>query len=96
MDFVRLVENGTYKKEDLSKEQQHFVEGMEFVTDSVLSGEFIDEEEFMTLSPSLNKMLKEVADSVVECVREMIYVTMCEYIVCTLDSVNVERDKDEG
>ena len=90
MDFVRLVENGTYKKEDLSEKNLAFINGMEHVKNRVLENVF-DEGDFDSFSPTFSKMQQEIAEEVIRTIREWLHVTICETTVELLDMEAVER-----
>lgn len=85
MNCVKLVESGEYKKEELSKENQAYISGMERC--HRILEKLFDESDFngMEFSSTIAKIQKEIADSVVECVRDRIYIEKCEMIVGLLD-----------
>lgn len=85
MDFVRLVENGAYKKDDLNELNREFIKGMEFVMNNVLNDSLFDEGDFESFSPTLEKIQNEIADEVMTTIKEYVYVTICETIVELID-----------
>ena len=90
MDFVRLVANGTYKKEDLSEKNLAFINGMEHVKNRVLENVF-DEGDFDSFSPTFSKMQQEIAEEVIRIIKEWLHVAICETTVELLDMEAVER-----
>lgn len=90
VDFVRLVENGTYKKEDLSEKNLAFINGMEHVKNSVLENVF-DGGDFDSFSPTFSKMQEEIAEEVVRLIKEWLHVVICETTVELLDMEEAER-----
>lgn len=91
MDVVKLVEDGTYKKEDLGEQNRAFVNGMEFVRTQLLENMY-EEADFDSFSPTLSKVIKEVADEVIRMAKEWFYVNECEMIVALSDMEATERE----
>lgn len=92
MDFVRLIEDGTYKKDDLNATNYAFVSGMEHVKDNLLDSMF-DEADFDSFSPTLAKIQKEMADEVIRTARAWIHENICEIIVELADKEEMEREE---
>ena len=92
MDYVKLVKDGVYKKEDLSEVHQSFIDGMEHISKQLEN--FFDESDFngMEFSPTIAKIQKEIADAVVEEVRSLIEFEVCEAIVCFGDKEASDSD----
>ncbi len=93
MDIVRLVEEGTYKKEDLSATNFAFVSGMEHVKNELLDNMF-NEGDFDSFSPTLAKIQVEMANEILRTVKEWLHVCICETIVELLDTEATEREAD--
>lgn len=90
MDFVKLVEDGTYKKEELSEKNLAFINGMEHVKNRVLENVF-DEGDFDSFSPTFSKMQQEIAEEVIRTIKEWLHVIICATTVELLDMEAVER-----
>lgn len=90
MDFVRLVENGTYKKEDLSEKNLAFINGMEHVKDELLNNMFGDEC-FDSFSPTFSKIQREMTEEVVRIIKEWLHMCICETIVELTDMEATEK-----
>ena len=93
MDFVRLIENGEYKKEDLNVTNFAFVSGMEKAKE-LLDGMFGDED-FESFSPTLQKIQKEFAEEVLRTAKEWLRLNICEAIVELADAEAAEKDNNE-
>ena len=93
MDMVKLVEEGTYKKEDLSETSRAFVSGMEHVK-NVLLEDMFDEADFDSFSPTLAKIQREMADDVLRTVKEWLHMCICETIVGLLEAEDAEREDE--
>lgn len=93
MDYVRLVEEGTYKKEDLSATNFAFVSGMEHVKNELLDNMF-DDGDFDSFSPTLAKIQKEMAEEVLRTVKEWLQMCICETIVELADIEGTEKGAD--
>ena len=93
MDYVRLVENGTYKKEELNEANKNFIDGMEFVLNELKEGFFNDSDFLDDFSPTIAKMKQEIAGKAVEEIKDWIYITICETIVCAIDNQLEEEDE---
>lgn len=94
MDCVKLVKDGTYKKEDLNDKNKAFIDGMEFLKQEVLSKDFFGESDFDdSFSPTLAKVQKEIADRVVTTIADLAEITLCEAIVSLADE---ESEKTEA
>lgn len=90
MDCVRLVENGTYKKEALSENSLAFINGMEHVKDELLDNMFGDEC-FDSFSPTLSKIQREMTEETVRIIKEWLHMCICETIVELADMEAVEK-----
>ena len=95
MDLVRLVEEGTYKKEDLSAANYAFVSGMEHVKNELLDNMF-DDGDFDSFSPTLAKIQKEIAEEVIRTVKEWLHICICETIVELVDTEAAEKESKNG
>lgn len=95
MDYVRLVENGIYKKEELNEKNKSFIEGMEFVLNELKEGFYNDSDFLDDFSPTIAQMKQEIAGEVVEDIKEWIYVTICEMIVMSVDNQPGEGEDEE-
>ena len=95
MDMVKLVEEGTYKKEDLSAANYAFVSGMELVKNELLDNMF-DDGDFDSFSPTLAKIQKEMADEVIRIVKEWLHICICETIVELVDGEAAEKEKENA
>lgn len=93
MDFVRLIENGEYKKEDLNVTNFAFVSGMEKALE-LLDGMFGDED-FVSFSPTLQKIQKEFAEEALRTAKEWLRLNICEAIVELADAEAAEKDNNE-
>ena len=86
MDMVKLVENGTYKKEQLSERDEAFVEGMEYIRDNVIVKEFFSQSDCdCEFSDTFGRITKEIIDSAIDCMRDMALTYICEAIVSFAD-----------
>ncbi len=96
MDYVKLVNDGTYRKEDLSPEKQNFISGMECIGAS-LENYFSDEDFNGTeWSSTLATIQKEIAEGVVREIRDFIHITVCEMIVELADREVCEKEDKDG
>ena len=93
MDMVKLVEEGTYKKEDLSATNYAFVSGMEHVKNELLANMF-EESDFDSFSPTLAQIQKEMAGEVLRIVTEWLHICICETIVELADMEAAEKEAD--
>ena len=94
MDYVRLIENGEYKKEDLNATKFAFVSGMEHVRDELLDGIF-DDSNFDSFSPTLQKIQKEMAEEVLRITKDRIHAHICEAIVELADAEAAEKEEQK-
>jgi len=86
MDMVKLVEDGTYKKEDLSEKNKAFIEGMEYIRDKVLVKEFFSQDDVSCeFSETFSKISKEIVDNAIDCMRDFAKIEICEAIVSLAD-----------
>jgi len=92
MDMVKLVEEGTYKKEDLNATNFAFVSGMEHVKNELLDNMF-DEGDFDSFSPTLTKIQKEMAGEIIRTIKEWLHLCICETIVELADIEETEKEK---
>ncbi len=92
MDLVKLVEEGTYKKEDLNTVNFAFISGMEKAKEC-LDGMFGDGDFADEWSPELGKIKKEIAETIIEEVKELLYITTCEAIVELVDGQETEVEE---
>lgn len=93
MDVVRLIENGQYKKEDLNTVNFAFISGMETAKEC-LDGMFDDGDFADEWSPELGRIKKEIAETIIEEVKELLYITTCEAIVELVDGQETEAEED--
>lgn len=93
MDFVRLIENGEYKKEGLNVTNFAFVSGVEKARE-LLDGMF-DDGDFDSFSPTFSKMEKEIAEEVIRVVKEWLHMCICEAIVELADTEAAEKDNNK-
>lgn len=91
MNYVKLVEDGVYKKENLTDKDRNFINGMEYVLKEVITEDFFSEKDFnIEFSPTFAKIQMEIANKVIEELREYLYVTICENIVEMIDTKEEE------
>ena len=87
MDFRRLVEDRTYRKEDLTEEQQAFISGMEYALEAldccVEHITFCDDK-------ITDKILNEIVREAAEDIKEWIYSEICTRIVIMNDENSVD------
>lgn len=94
MNYVKLVEDGTYKKEDLNEVNRAFINGMEALREALDS--FFEESDFdCEFSPTLAKIQKEIADKVIEEIKEYIKIAICESIVVWGDEEYLESEQNK-
>ena len=86
MNYKRLVESGRYKREELSKEDRNFVNGMDYILAEVMEQDFSEVIEIPEDCPGLKMVLGEIAKKVVENVKEQINGAICQVIVECIDS----------
>lgn len=86
MDYVRLVESGRYKREELKKEDRNFVNGMDYILSEVMEKDFSEVIEMPDDCPGLKMVLGEIAKKVVENVKEEINGAICQVIVECIDN----------
>lgn len=94
MNYVKLVEDGIYKKEDLSEVSKSFINGMEEINEMLDS--MFDESCFdCEFCPTIGEIQKEIADKVIDEIKECIKVTICEFIVGFADAEYSEREQNK-
>ena len=96
MDFVKLVKDGTYKKEDLKPEHQKFISGMECI--GAILDNYFSAEDFngVEWSPTIAQIQKEIAFGVVNEIKDYINLTVCEMIVELSDRESCESENGGG
>lgn len=86
MDFRRLIKNGTYRKEDLTEEQQAFISGMEYAVETL--GCCVDNITHVD-DKITDKILNEIIREAAEDIKEWIYGEICARIVVMNDENSV-------
>lgn len=81
MDFSRLVREGVYKEENLTKEEKSFVHGLRIALERL---EFCAED-FADDETCIGKIKKEITAEFFEYLREDIENYINEFIVCIQD-----------
>ena len=94
MNFVKLVEDGTYKYDELNAENKAFIDGINHVMDNVLDCVF-DDSEYECMSETLSTIQKEMAEGIIQVIKETLYVTTCELIVALSDEEEAERNANK-
>ena len=94
MNFVKLVEDGTYKFDELNAENKAFIDGINHVMDNVLDYLF-DDSEYECMSETLSAIQKEMAEGIIERLKEELYITTCELIVALSDEEEAERNANK-
>lgn len=87
MDFRRLVENRTYRKEDLTEEQQAFIAGMEYALETL---DCCVENITLCDDKIKDKILNEIVREAAEDIKEWIYSEICTRIVIMNDENSVD------
>lgn len=94
MDCVKLVEDGIYKKEELSVAGQNFIGGIDECIE-ILDNYCDDEELEDEFSETLSDIKKEIIKSVIDDIKQILYITRCEHIVYIYDSEVCGADNGE-
>lgn len=90
MNFVRLVNDGTYKPEELSKRSQACLAGMRYIQKEIENCKADcdpDEDDGI-----LGKVVAEIKVKTIDWLVERMEGVICEYIVCTLDDEAEKRN----
>ena len=96
MDFVKLVEEGTYTKDMLSEKDKAFIEGMEYIKDNILTKDFIVEGDIDSISPIFAKIQKVIIDDIIMLCRERVNIEICDAIVSFVDGYDAQGDDIDG
>lgn len=94
MNFVKLVEDGTYKYDELNEKNKAFIDGINHVMDNVLDCVF-DDSEYECMSETLGAIQKEMAEGIINRLKEELYITTCELIVALSDEEEAERNANK-
>ena len=101
MDFVKLVESGKYKKEDLSPESLAYIRGMETALGEIrtaalnLYGVHLNDRHGQRKESLHEQMKYEIANEAASDIGYWLYRTICEAIVCISDDEAYEKEKRE-
>lgn len=90
MDYKYLVESGKYKKEDLTADHRHYIDGLEralVVADKFVAN-FLENEEESTLE----KIERETREATIEEFKNYLGIEICEMIVWMLDEQDEEPE----
>lgn len=102
MDYQRLIESGEYSKEGLTEKQRAFVEGMEYVEETLL-----DAFRFNELTPAdgegestLERISHEEKDAALLEFKEYMHIAVAEQIVhfidCDEEEEYIEEEEEDG
>lgn len=86
MDFIRLIENGRYTLDELSKEGRAIIEGMDEIIKEVEDYE-PDEIEILGNGTEgvIGKMVQEIQSGTLSELEERLYSKRCEAIVSLIE-----------
>lgn len=95
MNFTQLVDDGTYKKSDLSEKAQAFISGMELALEEAetFAANLIDadcDEE----SETLGKIKREIATTTIEAYKEWLQSKINEMIVVISDTEAAQEENN--
>lgn len=96
MNYTELVHSGKYNENELKGEDKAYIEGMREVQGLVLNQlevmECIKDKDKSTI----NKMIAEVAEDVIDTIVKDLEMDICEAIVACLDEQAAQKeDKEE-
>lgn len=80
MDYVRLVEEGVYKKNELTEVQKAYISGLDCAIDC-LDGLVDDSDVEDEWSSTLQNIKKEIVNSTIASVKDCLYIAKCGHIV---------------
>ena len=81
MNFIKLVEDGDYKLEDLTEDQKQLVNGLDMARDTI---DCMYDYDFKDCSV-LETIEKQIRNETIDEVLSRLYSTKCEAIVCLSD-----------
>ena len=81
MNFMKLVEDGDYKLEDLTEDQKQLVNGLDMARDTIESMQDHDFEDCSVLETIEKQIRNETIDEILF----RLYGNKCEAIVCLSD-----------
>ena len=82
MDIVKAFIDGEYNKDELSEEGKAFIEGMEYVLEEVLPTITFEKSDFEDcLSNTLKSIQIEIAESVMEIVKDVVKNEICDNVI---------------
>ena len=90
MDFTRLIENGTYSKENLKPKQQAFISGMEYAIEIVDTYKSNYDIYLHNDIPMFAELTEQIANKLLDGLKDYIQSDINESIVSFEDNNEVE------
>lgn len=91
MDLVKKVNDGDYTYEELTIEQQCFIDGLRYSKEILNNMKY--DYELSDVDSTLDKIQAEIILEFIESAIEMIHIEECEHIVAFNDENYVEQER---
>lgn len=94
MDYFRIINSDGYRFEDLNKQNQDVITWLKYLREDIENFEWEDEDVCFSPDTIIGKMKAEIAENVMEQVKDWIDIQIAEYQIALAENQS-EENEDE-